>query len=128
MGTTLMPRWDDLDPETRAALDAQYLMELESWYEPGLSEEAVRLYLEYRHERPGATITTYEEGQIKRLLHPLADPTAEPDPVALEEHVGKLESFCAERLHFTNVGAYLAVMLALIYGGLLVWLLYSMAG
>jgi len=128
MGTAVLPRWNDLDPGTRAALDAQYLKELDSWQEPGLSDEAVRLYLEYRHERPGATITTYEEGQIKRLLHPFADPSVEPDPVALEEHHGRLEHFCAEKLHFTNVGAYVAVMMAVIYGVLLVWLLYSMLG
>ena len=62
-------RWEELDPETREELERQYLDELGDYYEPGLTDEAVQAYLKYRHERPDAAITTFEEGQIKKLLH-----------------------------------------------------------
>ncbi len=128
MPAVVTQRWEDLDSATRADLDAQYLRELEAFNVPGLSEEGVRRYLEYRHERPGATITTYEEGQIRRMLRGFGDPTAEPDPVAEEEHVGRLERFGAERLHFTNIGTYTGVIVLLIFAAVLAWMVWSLSG
>ena len=119
-------QWEELDDVTRAELDAQYLKELEAFNEPGLSAEAVHRYLEYRHERPGAAITTYEEGQIRRMLRGLGDPAAIPDPVEQEEHLGKLERLGAEKFHFTNVGTYTAIMMILIFGAVFVWMLLSL--
>jgi hypothetical protein len=103
--------WDKLDSEHRKELDEQYLEELSSWAEPGLDDEAVQEYLRYRHQRPDANITTFEEGQIRKLLHRHAHPEAVPDPVELEEHTDPIERFGARRLHLTNAKTYLAVML-----------------
>ena len=53
MGVELI-RWDQLDPETQKALDAQYREELERVAGPGLTPDALDEYLEYRHRRPEA--------------------------------------------------------------------------
>jgi hypothetical protein len=113
-------RWEELDPEARKKLDEQYLEELLDWDEPGLTEEGIRAYLEYRHERPGAQITTYEEGQIRHMLHRLAGPSRRPDPVEQEEHLDWLERFGAGWLHVTNAQTYVLVMMALTFAALIV--------
>jgi hypothetical protein len=118
--------WQELDPTTREALDTQYLKELAMISEPGLTEEGVRAYLDYRHERPDAAITTFEEGQMRRMLHRWVDPTRLPDPVEQQDHRGWLEQFFARRFHWTNERAYVAVMVSLTFAFVLVlmfWLL-----
>ena len=125
MGTAI-PNWDELDPETRAALDAQYIKEFEGLAEPGVPPEALAAYLEYRHGRPAGQITTYEQGQIRRLLHRTRDRTRIVDPVEDEEHHDGVERFGADRLHLTNDGTFLAILFVHVYVGLvaaLVWLL-----
>jgi len=82
--------WGTLDPEDRRELDAQYLRELSMWSHPGLSEEGVDAYLDYRHERPDHAITTFEEGKIRALLRSFTDRSRLADPVAAEEHRGRL--------------------------------------
>ena len=62
---------------------------------------------------PEMAITTYEEGQIRKLLHRFVDPSKLPDPVEQEEHTGKLESFGANKLHMTNAQTYVAIMVTL---------------
>ena len=126
MNAVTSSSWERLDPAERRRLDAQFLAELTSWSEPGLDDGALQEYLDYRHERPTATITTYEEGQIRRLLHRRADPSAEPDPVEAEEHTDPLERFGAQRLHLTNAQTYIAVMLGLnllLLLALLIWVI-----
>jgi hypothetical protein len=115
--------WDRLDEATRRDREAQYLKELSMMSVPGLTEEGVEAYLRYRHERPDSAITTYEEGQIRKLLHRYVDPSRVPDPVAAEEHVGRLETFGATRLHLTNAQTYVAIMVTLNFLFVLVLLL-----
>jgi len=115
-------KWEEIEPEHREELDRQYLKELEDWGEPGLSETAVQTYLDYRHQRPDAAITTYEEGQIKKLLHGLSDPTQAPDPVEQEEHLDALERFGAKRLHFTNMQTYVVAVFVVAMAAIAVWL------
>ena len=125
MGTEI-PRWDDLDPETRAALDAQYVKEFEKLAEPGVPVEAIEAYLAYRHERPAGQITTVEQGHVRHLLHRMRDRDAIADPVATEEHRDAVERFGAGRLRLTNSGTFLAILFAHVYVGLLaalIWLL-----
>jgi len=102
--------WDDLDPATRETLDLQFLRELSAWDVRGLTDDGVRAYLAFRHERPDAAITTYEEGQIRRMLRRYRDPALVPDPVALEPHDDPLERFGAERLHLTSMETYWVVL------------------
>jgi hypothetical protein len=112
--TSTTPKsWTTIAPEEQSELDAQYLRELSLWVYPGLTEQGVDAYLAYRHQRPEHSITTFEEGQIRRLLHPFIDQTKLVDPVALEEHRGRLEKFGAERLHLTNDQTYVAIMVTL---------------
>ena len=80
---------------------------------PGLTEEGLDAYLTYRHERPVHSITTFEEGQIRRMLRPYVNRSNLPDPVAAEEHEGWLENFGARRLHLTNAQTYVAIMVTL---------------
>lgn len=116
--------WDGLDAKTRAHLDAVFLEELRVLASPGVTDEAtVRAYLEYRHERPHGQMTTYEEGQVRRMLARHRDPATAPDPVAAEEHTGRLERFGAERLGLTNIGTFGTVMFVLVYLVLLATLL-----
>ena len=124
MSAVQLTRWDNLDPETREALDAIYLAEFESLAGPGVRASAVEEYLRYRHERPAAQITTYEQGQIRRMLRRLRDPTAIADPVEDEDHVDAVERFGAKRLHLTHTGTYVAVLFVHVYVGLLVVLLW----
>jgi len=105
--------WAELDQETREELDARFLRELSAWDLRGLTDEGIQVYLRYRHERPDAAITTYEEGQIRRLLRPFRDPARVVDPVAEERHVDRLERFGAERLHATNMETYWTVLAAI---------------
>jgi hypothetical protein len=71
--------WGDIDPATREELDAQFLRELSFWDIRGLTNEGVQAYLAYRHQRPDASITTYEEGQVRKMLRRYRDPTMTPD-------------------------------------------------
>lgn len=105
--------WNELDPATREELDARFLRELAGWELRGLTDEGVQVYLRYRHERPDAAITTYEEGQIRRLLRPFRDPDRVADPVDEESHIGRLERFGARRLHATNMETYWMVLAAI---------------
>ena len=125
MATAATPAtaWDRLDETTRHEREAQYLRELSMMSLPGLTETGVEAYLAYRHERPDSAITTYEEGQIRRLLRRHVDPSRVPDPVGAEEHVGRLETFGATRLHLTNAQTYVAIMVTLNFLFVLVLLL-----
>ena len=105
--------WDELDGVRRRELESQYLKELSMMSLPGLTEEGVEAYLAYRHDRPEMAITTYEEGQVRKLLHRFIDPARLPDPVEQEEHTGKLENFGAQKLHMTNAQTYVAIMVTL---------------
>jgi hypothetical protein len=105
--------WKELDGSARRELESQYLKELSMMSLPGLTEEGVEAYLAYRHDRPEMAITTYEEGQIRKLLHRFVDPAKLPDPVRQEEHTGKLENFGARKLHLTNSQTYVAIMVTL---------------
>ena len=107
------PVWHDLDSDTRAELDARFLEELRMWCDAPLSDEGTRVYLAYRRERPDAAVTTYEEGQIRKMLRRHAMPSTGPDPVTSEEHLDRLESFGADRLHLTHERTYLMVMVIL---------------
>ena len=120
------PDWDEMDQTARRDLDRQYLKELSLMAHPGLTERGVQAYLDYRHERPGLAITTFEEGQIRALLHPFIDPSRVPDPVVGEEHTGKLETFGARRLHLTNAQTYVAIMVTLNFLFLIALLIYVM--
>jgi hypothetical protein len=124
MAAVHVTHWEDLDPETREALDEIYLAEFEALAAPGVPESAIDEYLRYRHERPAAQITTYEQGQVRRLLRRLRDPSAIPDPVDEEDHVDAVERFGANRLHLTNIGTYVAVLFVHVYAGLLAVLLW----
>jgi len=115
--------WDRLDERTRRDLETQYLRELSMMSLPGLTGAGIEAYLGYRRERPEAAITTYEEGQIRKLLRHHVDPSRVPDPVAEEEHVGRLETFGASRLHLTNSQTYVAIMVTLNFLFVLVLLL-----
>lgn len=115
--------WDQLDETTRRDREAQYLRELSLMSLPGLTDEGVEAYLRYRHERPETAITTYEEGQIRKLLRQFVDPSRVPDPVAAEEHTGRLETFGATRLHLTSAQTYVAIMVTLNFLFVLVLLL-----
>ena len=127
MGTAISgSEWRAMDAKARRELDRQYLKELSLMAHPGLTEEGVQVYLEYRHERPGLAITTYEEGQIRALLHPFIDPGRLPDPVAAERHTGKLETFAAQRLHLTNAQTYVAIMVTLNFLFLIALLIFVM--
>lgn len=118
--------WDELDDETRERLDAQYLEELSRWNDSGLTDECVEAYVKYRHERPECAITTYEEGQIRKMLHTMGDPEALPDPVEEEEHLDALEVVGAKRFHLTNAETYGVVMILLTLGALAVWVVTLM--
>ncbi|HXV76671.1 MAG TPA: hypothetical protein VD788_10160 [Candidatus Polarisedimenticolaceae bacterium] len=107
------PAWSELDEPQRRELDLQYLRELSMVSRPGLTAAGIQAYLDYRHERPERAITTFEEGQIDRLLQRYVDRSHLPDPVALEEHRGRLERFGAARLHLTNAETYVAIMVTL---------------
>jgi hypothetical protein len=124
MPTAKSKSWEELDPQTRRELDEQYLDELKNWGEPPLSEEGIKTYLSYRHQRPQAAITTYEEGQIRKLIHGLTDPSKSQDPVEQEEHLDPLEVFGAKRFHWTNAQSYLAVMLLLTFVFVLFFLVF----
>ena len=115
--------WDQLDEATRHEREVQYLRELSLMSVPGLTEQGVEAYLRYRHERPETAITTYEEGQIRKLLRGFIDESRIPDPVAAEEHRGRLEKFGARRLHLTAAQTYVAVMVTLNFLFVLVLLL-----
>ena len=128
MPETAQTRWEELDEATRRELDAQYLKELDDWGIHGLSEDGVRVYLEYRRERPGAAITTYEEGQIRKMLHPYADPSKRPDPVEAEEHLDPLETYGARRFHFTNQQTYVAIMMVLTFAAVIVFAIWVIFG
>ncbi len=127
MAAEPLPQWDELDEHTRRRLDRQYLEELRDEGRAGLTEEGVQRYLDYRHERPFAQITTYEQGQIRRMLHRLRDPDAVPDPVDQETHEGRIEQFGASRLHLTKVGTYMAIVVGHIVFGLLLILAYLLS-
>ena len=127
MPVQAQPTWEQLDPDTRHALDEQYLDELARVAEPGLDDRAIDVYLSYRHERPLAQITTFETGRIRRMLHRLRDPGRVPDPVEREEHRGRIERFGAEKLHLTNFGTFVFVLVAHVYAGLLAILLFLIA-
>jgi len=105
--------WEELDGTRRRELETQYLKELSMMSLPGLTEEGVEAYLEYRHDRPELAITTFEEGQIRKLMHQFIDPSSVPDPVEQEEHTGRLENFGAKKLHMTNSQTYVAIMVTL---------------
>jgi len=120
------PAWDRLDESVRREREAQYLRELSMIGVPGLTEAGIDAYLRYRHERPDEAITTYEEGQIRRLLRGYVDPARIPDPVGAEEHAGRLETFGATRLHLTNAQTYVAIMVTLNLVAVLVLLLILM--
>ena len=105
--------WTELDGTKRRELESQYLKELSMMSLPGLTDEGVEAYLAFRHDRPEMAITTYEEGQIRKLLHSFIDPAKLPDPVEQEEHTGKLENFGAQKLHLTNSQTYVAIMVTL---------------
>jgi len=107
---------EDVSPEK--------LDELKNWGEPPLSKEGIKTYLSYRHQRPEAAITTYEEGQIRKLIHGLTDPSKIQDPVEKEEHRDPLEVFGAKRFHWTNAQSYLAVMLLLTFAFVLFFLVF----
>ena len=128
MPEATLTRWEDLDVQTRRELDARYVTELADWGIHGLDEEGVRVYLEYRRERPGAAITTYEEGQIRKLLHPHADPSQRPDPVDAEEHLDPLETYGARRFQLTNQQSYVAVMLILTFAAVIVFAIWLAIG
>jgi hypothetical protein len=115
--------WAEIDPDSRRLLDEQYLRELSTYFEPGIDEAAIQAYLEYRHERPDAGITTFEEGQIRRLLHRGAHPELVPDPVEQEDHLDALERYGASHWHFTNTQTYAMILFVLIVGAVLTWLL-----
>ena len=112
MPTTERAR-DESAETRRRELESQYLKELSMMSLPGLTERGVEAYLAYRHDRPELAITTYEEGQIRKLLHRFIDPTTLSDPVEQEEHTGKLENFGARALHMTNSQTYVAIMVTL---------------
>ena len=118
--------WEELDESSRSQLETQYLRELSMMSVPGLTEDGVEAYLKYRHGRPEASITTFEEGQIRRLLRPFVDESKIPDPVAAEEHRGALEEFGARRLHLTNSQIYIAIMVTLNFLALVALLVYLM--
>jgi len=124
--TTPERNWEKLDRTERRELEAQYLRELSMMCLPGLTEEGVQAYLLYRHERPESAITTYEEGQIRKLLHGFIDEATIPDPVVAEEHTGRLETFGAQRLHLTNAQTYVAIMVTLTFLFVLVLLFMLM--
>jgi hypothetical protein len=107
--------WEELAPTMREELDRRFLGELARWSTPGLTDDGVQAYLDYRHQRPDAAITTYEEGQIRKILHDHQGTTREPDPVELEDHVGRIEQIGARRFHLTNDQTYFAVMLLLTF-------------
>jgi len=115
--------WNKLDPGTRDELDAEFLAELRTLAPPGLTEEGVQAYLDYRHEWPEASLTTFAEGQVLSMLHRYEDPRRVPDPVEIEEHLDPLERFGARRLHMTNAETYSALIFALIFGGVLALIL-----
>ena len=115
VSATAEVHWNQLDSETRKKLDQEYLQELADWDLPALSDAGVRAYLDYRHERPDTQITTYEEGQIRKVLHEYEDRWAIPEPADTEDHRGWLEVFGAERLHLTNAQTYVAVMVSLTF-------------
>ena len=117
-------RWQDLDPETREALDDVYRAEFAGLAETGVPESALKLYLEYRHERPAAQITTYEQGHVRRMLHRMRDLEAIPDPVELEDDVDAIERFGSKSLHLTHSGTFLIVLFAHLYVGLLALLFW----
>ena len=128
MNVTPDASWEDLDDATRAELDSRYLRELNDWGIHGLGDDGVRVYLDYRRERPGAAITTYEEGRVRKLLQPFADPSQRHDPVAEEEHLDPLEVYGARRFHFTNQQTYLAVMLGLTFLAMIAFVIWVIAG
>jgi len=113
MVTATSRTWQELDAQTRRKMDARFLEELRMWCDAPLNDDAIRVYLAYRHERPEAAVTTYEEGQIRKMLHRYATPADRPDPVAAEEHLDPLEVFGATKLHMTNDRTYLMVMIVL---------------
>ena len=114
MSTATAHDWAHLDLKTREELDEQYLAELHTLGEPGLTDEGIEVYLAYRHERPELCMTTFELGQIHKLLHDYHDPALIPDPVEQEEHIGWLENFGAYKLHLTNAQTYVWIMLVVI--------------
>lgn len=118
--------WNQIDVEERHTLDSRFLDELRMWYETPLSSEGIRAYLAYRHQRPDSAITTYEEGQIRSLLHRYADLSVIPDPVRQEDHVDGLEVFGAERLHMTNSKTYVSVMVVLTLIAVVALLVWTM--
>ena len=118
--------WEELDGTRRRELETQYLKELSMMSVPGLTDEGVEAYLEYRHDRPQMAITTYEEGQIRKLMHRFVDPSKLPDPVEQEEHTGKLENFGAQKLHLTNSQTYVAIMVTLNFLFVLILLFFLM--
>lgn len=81
MGQTTPPAWRTLDRTTRRRLDEEYLRDLSWWSVPGLTGRAVRAYLRFRHERPGAAITTFEEGRVRRLMAPRLDHSGDTRPL-----------------------------------------------
>ena len=81
MSATTTSSWYELDRATRRRLDAEYLRDLSWWDVPGLTGQAVRAYLRYRHERPDAAITTYEEGRIRALMRPYLTHDEETRPL-----------------------------------------------
>jgi hypothetical protein len=111
--TTTEKTWDELEETRRRELELQYLKELSMMSLPGLTEGGVEAYLAYRRDRPGMGITTYEEGQLRKLMHRFIDPTKVRDPVEEEEHTGKLDKFGAQRLHMTSSQTYVAIMVTL---------------
>jgi hypothetical protein len=110
---TAQRAWEELGGAKRQELERQYLKELSMMSLPGLTDAGVEAYLEYRHDRPEMAITTYEEGQIRKLMHQFIDPSRLPDPVEQEEHTGRLENFGAKKLHMTNSQTYVAIMVTL---------------
>jgi len=128
MPVTPDAHWEDLDEAAREELDSQYLQELRDWGIHGLDDEGTRVYLDYRRERPGAAITTYEEGRIRKLLQPYADPLQRPDPVAEEEHLDPLEVYGARRFHLTNQQTYVAIMVGLTFVALVAFVLWVTLG
>jgi len=121
---TAIRRWDELDPETRAALDEIFVAEFEGLAEPGVPPSAMATYLAYRHERPAGQITTVEQGVIRRMLHRMRDPGRLVDPVDDEVHVEPIERFGARRLHLTHTATYLAILFVHVYVGLLALLFW----
>ena len=116
--------WNELDLATRERLDRQYLRDLSLWNAEGLTDEGVRVYLDFRRGHHDVALTTYEEGRLRKLLRPHIDRSRLPDPSETEEHVGWLERFGASQ-HLTNDETYLRVIGTVLLIGIVGLMLYA---